>query len=166
MECSHASHFREEELEELRNERLRYKLDLVAVQECRWTGQGLIVNDDSVFLYSGRPEGEEHSRGVGVLLSKRLEKALINWEPINERLIGLKFNTRARRMIIVNAYAPTEAQQSDVKDDFYEHLNSWLNNNTGSADIILVLGDFNAKIWLGQSQPGEAYGEAWPRTKK
>lgn len=124
----------------------RYKLDIIAIQESRWNGSGSISDGETVFLYSGRPQNENHSEGVAFLITKKISKGLLEWFPINERIIVLKIKTRARKMVIINCYAPTEAQPNDVKEDFYEQLNSCITSHTRTGDVILIVGDFNAKI--------------------
>lgn len=48
-------------------------------------------------------------------------------------------------MTIVQAYAPTENADLEVKDAFYEQLGSVL-NSVHNKDILILQGNFNAEI--------------------
>ena len=49
----------------------------------RWVSSGRLISDDTTVLYSG---GEKHERGVGILLSKEISKAVNSWEPVSDRI--------------------------------------------------------------------------------
>ncbi|XP_037959257.1 uncharacterized protein LOC119688656 [Teleopsis dalmanni] len=123
-----------------------YNLDLVAVQEFRQTGYGQINDEKTVFIYSGRPEREDHSRGVGFLMSKKIARSMVGWHPLYERMMALELQTGARKLLVVNVYAPTESKSEVEKEKCYDQLNSWFNSHIRRGDITLFLGDFNAKI--------------------
>ena len=56
----------------------RYKIEVLGLSEVRWTGVGQMSSPSgSLLLYSGHES--EHSRGVGILLSKSIREALIEW---------------------------------------------------------------------------------------
>ena len=47
----------------------RYRLDILGVSECRWTGSGRqVTHDGSTILYSGHED--THIRGVALVISK------------------------------------------------------------------------------------------------
>jgi exonuclease III len=50
-----------------------------------------------------------------------------------------------RKMTIVQCYAPTEDGESDKKESFYSLLDKTL-VNLHRSDIVLMMGDFNAKV--------------------
>ena len=66
-------------LELLRNKMKRFRYDIVGISEVRWTGTGETSNKD--FIGSG--EDKTHIKGVGMLLSDRVRKALIGYNPVN-----------------------------------------------------------------------------------
>jgi hypothetical protein len=72
--------------------------------------------------------------GVGLLLS-----------PAADRILVARFRSRARNVSIVHVYAPTNTSSVDVKDEFYEQLSSTL-NNVRKGDILIVMGDLNARV--------------------
>ena len=69
-----------------------YELHILGVSECRWTGFGqLTMGTEETILYSGRDD-DKHMAGVALILKKGLKKALIEWQPVNERLIRARCN--------------------------------------------------------------------------
>ena len=69
-----------------------YNLAILGVTEMRWTGSGKIRQKDKTILYSG-PD-ELHQKGVGIILKKEADKALIGWKPVNNRMITARFQSR------------------------------------------------------------------------
>lgn len=61
---------------------LRYKIVLIAVQECRWNGNGQVSGNKTEFIYSNIPEEEGHNKGVGFLMAEKMAKCMIEWHPI------------------------------------------------------------------------------------
>ncbi|KAK2180562.1 hypothetical protein NP493_437g00003 [Ridgeia piscesae] len=63
-----------------------YRLDILGVSECRWTGSGRQVShDSSTILYSGHED--THIRGVALVISKQKANTLLEWEPISDRIM-------------------------------------------------------------------------------
>ena len=60
----------------------RYKLDILGISECRWTGSGKMTSQGHTVLYSGR---NEHTAGVAIIISKKNKKSLLEWNPIDDR---------------------------------------------------------------------------------
>ena len=55
-----------------------YKLDILGISECRWTGAGRQrITSGQTVLYAG--DEKVHEGGVAIMMSKRAEKALMEW---------------------------------------------------------------------------------------
>ena len=52
-------------------------------------------------------------------MSKSAAKALMDWSPISERIILVRFYSKHIKLTIVHIYAPTEIADEQVKDEFY-----------------------------------------------
>ena len=98
------------------------------------TGQTLI--------YSG--DDERHESGVAIMLSQEATKSLMEWTPINKRIITARFYSRYRRITIIQVYAPHNEREDEEKDHFYQELQEVL-DSCNKNDIIIVMGDFNAR---------------------
>jgi len=70
----------------------------------RYGGRFRIATGDTV-LYSGMDEGENREREVGSILSKEAAQCLLEWEPVSERIIRNRFNSKWRQVTILQCYA-------------------------------------------------------------
>ena len=129
----------------------RYKIDALGISECRWMEFGKVkTTEQEEILYSGSREKHEH--GVAIILSKNAAKSLMSWKPVSERIITARLYSKYIKATIVQAYAPQNGSTDEVKDQFYEQLQSVL-KDIPKHDMVIALGDFNAKI--GAQMPGE-----------
>jgi hypothetical protein len=69
----------------------------------------------------------------------------LEWNPVSERIITARVKTKYRKMTIVQCYAPTEDGKADEKASFYSLLDKTL-VILHRSDIVLMTGDFNAKV--------------------
>jgi hypothetical protein len=121
-----------------------YNISLLGISEARWTGSGRRRLDSGhTILYSGRDDGQ-HREGVALLMTREVERALIEWTPINERLMIARFHSRYTKLTMITCYAPTEDKEEEEKDKFYEQLQNSI-MKVPSHDILIVAGDMNAK---------------------
>ena len=124
------------------NEMNRYQLDILGVSEMRWIDSGKTESDGMTLYYSG---GTKHERGVGIILNKAMSGAVIAWEPVSDRIITVRLQTRLTKVTLVQVYAPTNAAEDKEKDNFYELLQDVL-DAAPEHDMKIVMGDFNAQV--------------------
>jgi hypothetical protein len=101
-------------------ELLRYKLDLVRVQEVRWEGGGTEPAGEYTFFYG--KENENHELGIGLFVHKRIISAVGRVEFVSDRLSYIVLRGRWCDIVVLNVHGPTEDKTDDVKDSFYEEL--------------------------------------------
>ena len=100
---------------------MRYRMDITALQEIRWTGEGNCTINGYKIIYSARNDGM-HRDGVGFCVNQRVYNAIESFNPIDERLLHLRINCKLFKLSLVVAFAPTEDEEDDRKDEFYDKL--------------------------------------------
>jgi len=136
-------------IEQTERQMLHFKLGILCLSETKRRGNGeeLSSTGKTVLLNSGEDLNQTGQRigGVGIMLTKEARASLIDWKPINNRLMTARFRSRVRNITIINCYAPHEEKDEEEKIIFYQQLNNAYDSSP-RADIKIVLGDFNAKI--------------------
>ena len=123
----------------------RYNISILGISEMRWTDSGIMtLNSGETVCYSGRKDGL-HQEGVGILMDRRAKASLMGWEPVNERIIRARFFSKYAKTTVIQCYAPTEQTTEEEKHLFYSKLQDEL-DKTPRHDILLLMGDFNAKV--------------------
>ena len=135
----------------------RYKVSIMGVSESRWTGSGKTVSINHIIIYIGRSDNQ-HTEGVAIIMSKESARSMIEWEPVNERLIRARFNSHYAKTTVIQCYAPTNDAEDDIKEAYYEALLAQI-NKTPQHDVLLVIGDQNAKVGSNNSQHERSMGK-------
>jgi hypothetical protein len=131
---------------DIAQEIINFNLDLVALHEIRWQGQGRIDKSKYTLIYSG-PSNKTGPLGTGFILTKRIRDSLLEVEPMNGRLCRIRIKGIFRNITIIAAYAPTEVKEEYEKEEFY-HMLERTCERVPKHDQIIILGDFNAQFAL------------------
>ena len=93
--------------------------------------EGNISNLEN-FYFSGRKDSK-HSAGVGLMISKQVQKALRGWQPHGERIIEASFTTKNGNinLNIIQIYSPINEAPNEEKEDFYNTLKLVVDNLPG-----------------------------------
>ena len=130
----------------------RYKIGILGISECRWSGLGrLKTQTGETSLYSGRDD-EVHQSGVALALDKESAKFIERWAPISDRIISARFYSRYTKTSIIQVHAPTNGADVEAKDEFYDQLQKVI-DSVPKHGILILMGDWNAKV--GKRQVGE-----------
>ena len=124
-----------------------YDIAVLGICESRWNGAGRItLTTGEQLVYSGHDnEQHAHMEGLAFMMSKLAAKALIEWVPVSPRIITAPFNSKGRKVTLINCYAPTNNTIDELKQEFYNSLQGVL-DHTPRRDIRILMGDLNAKI--------------------
>lgn len=127
----------------------RYNIVLLGISKSRWvqSGQKRLISGEMILFSGHEEEDAPHTEGVALMLSRSTQKALIGWESHGPRIIRAVFRPKQKKgkLKIVQCHAPTNDSDVEDKCEFYDRLQSVLDNFPG-RDITIVMVDFNAKI--------------------
>lgn len=125
------------------------QIDVLGISETFWEGKGdfLFTLPDQKnqyrVIYSG---GSKRRKGVALVLNQKAAHATEYFETISERLIILRLNAKPVPILIVQVYAPVEDEDDEIKDIFYEEVNSVIKRIKKHQECLIVMGDLNAKV--------------------
>ena len=127
----------------------RYKVEIAALSETRLAEEGLLkeVGVSYTFFWSGHKKEERREAGVGFAIKSHLVSKLSGLpKGINDRLMTLRLPLSDKsHATIVSAYAPTMTNPDEVKDKFYDDLDSVI-SAIPRIDKFILLGDFNTRV--------------------
>ena len=134
-----------------------FNMTLVALQEVRWPGKGLEELKNGWLYYSGKEDGKKEE-GVAFYLKKSLKSNVIEFEAINSRLARIRLKSTWLNITALACYAPTEVSDEEAKDNWYSLLETVM-MKIPRHDLLVLLGDFNAKVGRETQAFSPAIGE-------
>ena len=121
-----------------------YQWDVMGLCETRRVGQGEENTTlGNLFVWSGQQSKRRH--GVGFLINKRIKSCVLEVNAISDRIMYIRLNAKPRNISMFQVYAPTSDADDDVVQEWYDSLESAM-DKISKKDIMIVQGDFNAKI--------------------
>ncbi len=147
--------------EQLVDELGRLGIGVACLQETRWGGSGWVAIKSSdgearTFVYEGKTDVSSHS--VAIALNSDLTEA---WHAggaeiwrRSPRVLGIPIHLPRKgdlpdlRVIVICVYAPTSVAPRSEIDEFYSDLSAVI-RKAGDQDVLVVAGDFNARVGGG-----------------
>lgn len=130
--------------EELIEEMVKYKLEVLGASETKVKGNGAKAVGDGMCVYSGVQEGRAKA-GVAVFLSKEMSRCMREWKCVSERIVRVRLRIEGEWVTVIQVYAPTEDSKDEVKEGFYEQLQETV-KEVQKRDKLIVMGDLNARV--------------------
>ncbi len=129
---------------ELTHEMNRYTWNVLGMSETRYTGMGEFkTTDGHKIWFSG--ENDKHEKGVAFMVHRNTLRSVLEWSPISSRIITIRLKVQPLNLTIIQIYAPTSDYDVDEVECFYQKLQETI-KNVNKKDILIVQGDWNAKI--------------------
>lgn len=125
-------------------EMVNHHISILGICETHIRGNGHFKTASGNTLYfSGADESSHH--GVGILIPSELNKYVLGYKPVSDRIISIRINTKPCILNVVQIYAPTlQSPEQDI-NNFYGTLESVL-DKIPNREITMIIGDWNAKI--------------------
>ncbi|KAK3573061.1 hypothetical protein QTP86_012293 [Hemibagrus guttatus] len=128
---------------ELVREVERYRLEIVGLASTHSLGSGTqLLERGWTLFFSGVPHGERRRAGVGLLIAPPLSCHVLEFSPVNERVVSLRLRAGDRCLTVVLAYGPNGSVEYPT---CLETLRGVL-EGAPTGDSIVLLGDFNAHV--------------------
>ena len=129
-------------LKVVKQEMARVSIDLLGINELKWTGMGKFNSDDHYIYYC---EQESLRRnGVAIEVNKRVQNVVLGCNLKNDRIISVRFQGKPFIITKIQVCDPiSNAEEAEV-EWFYEDLE--LLEPTPQKDVIFIIEDWNAKV--------------------
>ena len=83
----------------------RVNIDILGINELKWTGMGEFNSDDH-YIYYCRQESLRRNRVV-IMANKRVRNAVLGCNLKNDRMVSVHFQGKSFNIMVIQAYAPT-----------------------------------------------------------
>jgi exonuclease III len=118
-------------MNEIAEQMLSTQIQSIELQEIRWKGHGQMKNKYS--LYYSCSQQNTGQFGTGFMVKIEIEKNIMSFTPINERICTLRLKGKFHNITLINVHAPTEEKIEEkinfmmiFKEHMTEHLNTIL----------------------------------------
>ena len=135
-------------LDSFKQKMARVNIDILGINELKWTGMGEFNSDNHYIYYCGQ-ESLKRNR-AGLVFNKRAQNAALGCSLINGRMIYLCFQGQSFNITLILVYAPNTTAKDAEVDRFFEDwkavLELTLNEKKRKGkDVLFIIKDWNAK---------------------
>ena len=109
-------------LEVVKQEMARVSVDILGINELKWTGMGEFNSDHHYIYYCGQESLRRN--GVAIMVNKRVQNAVLECNFKNDRMISVHFQGKPFNITVIQAYAPTSNAEEAEVEQFYEDLHT------------------------------------------
>ena len=95
-------------------------VDILGINELKWTGMGEFNSDDHYIYYCGQESLRRNREAI--MVNKRVRNAVLGCNLKNDRRISLRFQGKPFNITVIQVYAPTSNTEEAEVEQFYEDL--------------------------------------------
>ena len=92
-------------LEVVKQEMARVNIDILGINELKWTGMGEFNSDDHYIYYCGQESLRRNE--VAIIVNKRVQNAVLGCNLKNDRMISVRFQGKPFNITVIQVYAPS-----------------------------------------------------------
>ena len=137
-------------LEVVKQEMARVNIDILGINELKWTGMGKFNSDNHYIYYCGQESLRRN--GVALIVNRRARNAVPGCNLKNDRMISVCFQGKPFNITVIQVHAPTSKAEEAEVERFYEDLQDLL-ELTPKKDVLFIIEDWNATVG-SQEIPG------------
>ena len=139
-------------LEKVAKEMIGMDIDVLGVSETFWENTGdfrynLPHEEEFRVIFVGM---NDHWKGVAFIMRGIAKDSVINYNLKSERMMIVRVSAKPKNLLLLQVYAPTTADPDEEIENFYDEVKNAINEIKKWDDIVLLMGDFNAKIGKGK----------------
>jgi len=120
-----------------------YKMDIPAIKEIIWTGEGIIDKKNHTIFYSCVRKHQMF--GTGFIVNKQIKHLVTDFKAKTPRVCKIHVRGLFINYSLICVHAPTEEKDNDEKENFYEDLDQ-IYEECPKRDVKIIIGNINAKI--------------------
>ena len=108
------------------------------------------MNSDGLYIYYCGQESLRRNR-VAIIVNRRVLNAVFGCNLKNDRMISVQFQGKLFNITVIQVDVPTRNTEEAEVEWFYEDLEDLL-ELTPKKDVLLIIGDWNAKVEVKRYQ--------------
>ena len=97
-------------LEVVKQEMARVNVNILGINELKWTGMGEFNSDDHYIYYCGQESLRRN--GVALIVNRRVQNAVLGCSLKNDRMISVCFQGKPFSITVIQVYAPTSNDEN------------------------------------------------------
>ena len=122
-------------LEVVKQEMAKVNINILGINELKWTRMGEFNSDDHYIYYCGQESLRRN--GVAIIVNKRVWNAVLGCNLKNDRMISVHLQGKPFNITLIQVYALTT--NAEVKQ-FYDDLQDLL-ELIPKKDVLFIIGD-------------------------
>ena len=107
-------------LEVVKQEMARVNVEILGINELKWTGMGEFNSDDHYIYYYGQESLRRN--GIAILVNKRVWNIVLGGNLENDRMISIHFQGKPFNIRVIQVHAQTNNAEEAEAERFDEDL--------------------------------------------